>query len=81
MPKKLIGGTCSVAWVPPLIAGTWMITKSTRYCIARVEIARYRPLTRNAAAPNSTPMAALKKPAASSTSSNGSPARARCTEP
>ena len=29
-----------VACVPPLIAGTWLITKSTMYCIASVDIAR-----------------------------------------
>ena len=33
-------GACSVAWLPPLIAGTWMMVQSTRYCMASVLMAR-----------------------------------------
>ena len=35
-----VGGTWMVAWVPPLIAGEWAMTKSMIYCMASVDIAR-----------------------------------------
>ena len=40
MKRKEIEGVRSVAWAPPEIAGTLMMTQSTRYCMASVAMTR-----------------------------------------
>ena len=69
-----------MADTPPLMAGTCEMTQSMTNCMARVDSARYRPLTRSAAKANTTPTTAAVMPPSTTANSHGTPARVACTE-
>ncbi len=79
MPSSRIVGAWIVAWVPPLTAGTLLMTQSSTNCRASVLSARYRPRTRSAVIANEQPMTVATAPARTSAISNGMPARVACT--
>jgi len=66
-------GIWIVAWMPPEIQVTWLISHSMMNCAASVAIARYSPLMRSEGKPTITPTSAVTTPPAGMPTQNGAP--------